>query len=100
VESNPAGDDTVVHIQEMTLHLGCHFDYTWMPFDYQECEFIYYDNFNSAVYMRFKPGKFKISDDVTLHEWTIIDDDYEEYELKEYGDITVPAVKAKIVIQR
>jgi len=50
--------------------------------------------------MRFNPGKFKISDDVNMHEWEIIHDDYEAYELEEYGDTTTPAVKATIVIQR
>jgi len=50
--------------------------------------------------MRFNPGKFKISDDVNMHEWEIIHDDYEAYELEEYGDTTAPAVKATIVIQR
>ena len=47
----------------------------------------------------FNPGKFTISNDVMLHEWDIIDDDYEEVDLKEYNT-DAPAVKATIVIQR
>ena len=66
VDANPNGDDYVIHITEATVLIGCNFDYMWMPFDWQECEFIYYDNFNSAFYVNFVPGKFTINDDISL----------------------------------
>lgn len=34
LHANANGDDTIVHITEMTVYIGCNFDYTWVPFDW------------------------------------------------------------------
>ena len=37
------GQGQMIRVTEMTAEIGCNFDYTWFPWDWQECELIYYD---------------------------------------------------------
>ena len=37
------GNGLVTRLTEETVIIGCNFDYTWLPWDWQECDFTYYD---------------------------------------------------------
>ena len=90
----------IVRIIEQTADIGCSFDFTWIPWDWQECELTYFDNRYGSRMVNYEKGVFKIHDDVTLAEWEIIDEKYEEDETE--GDAGPPAsaVKATIILER
>ena len=90
----------MVRIIEQTAQIGCPFDFTWIPWDWQKCELIYFDNRYGNQFVAYEKGVFKIHDDVELLEWEIIDDTYENEITEEDAGPPAPAVKATIVFQR
>ena len=60
------GEGNVVKIKEMTLEIGCSFDFTWFPWDWQECELIYYDATYGDEHVIYETGVFQIHSDVDL----------------------------------
>jgi hypothetical protein len=69
-------DGLVMRHTEITVIIGCGFNYRWLPFDWQECEIQYYSAFDVENEVLLSAGKFKIDGDIDIPEWDIIDDSF------------------------
>ena len=88
----------VVKITEMTLNIYCQFDFTWFPWDWQECALIYYDATYGEDQVMFKTGNYKIHSEVNLPQWEIIKEIYEEMPTETDSGPSAAAVNANFVI--
>jgi gamma-aminobutyric acid receptor subunit rho len=91
----------ILRITEVTVLIGCSFDYSWFPWDWQQCSIELYTDLSLDSSIVLQAGEFTFSSKIDMPEFIIIDDSFKTTRDEDSVlGITKSSVEANIVIQR